>query len=246
MTRTGAQWRSARLEFFDKVTQEVVQPIAPILFEEEWLGAWTAVPPAGTPESGCRWVDKIVGAGPPTVGILANGDGGQVECALNVSGNKQSADVYMDDNRQFSIEYDTMIEMWVNMAVIPDDEAELNWGLFGDWADGYDAITYSAFFTLDGTAEVICELDDNATNSSATSGITVVAGVWHCYKIDFTDVTSVKFYIDGAQVAAATTFPYAATGANAVLQPFVGAYKAAGAGLGTVNCRSVRIWGNRS
>ena len=136
--------------------------------------------------------------------------------------------------------------MWVNVAVLPTDVAELTWGLVGDWADGYDAITYSALFTADGSGEIFCELDDDATNSSATSGVTVTAGVWHCYKIDFSDLTSVKYYIDGVRVAVATTFPYVATGANAVLQPLVGGYKATGTGVGTVNCRNVRIWGNRA
>ncbi|NIO43781.1 MAG: hypothetical protein GTO41_28665, partial [Burkholderiales bacterium] len=113
-------------------------------------------------------------------------------------------------------------------------------------ADGYDAITYSAFFTADGSGAIICEVDDNATDSSAASGVTATAAQTKIYRIDFTDVTDVRFYIDGAHVATGTTFPYAATGANAILQPLVGCYKASGAGVGTVQCDYQKIWSQRS
>lgn len=243
---TKAEWRGGILQYYDSATQERVQPLAPILFEDDFLGADAVIPAAASAESGCKWVKKIVGAAPPTVAIVADGANGIAQCALTSASQKQSADLLMDDQRQFSVEQGLVVEMRVRLSVLPTLVAELNFGLIGDWADGYDAITYSAFFTADGSGAITCEADDNATNSSVASGVTATAAQTKIYRIDFTDVTDVRYYIDGAHVASGTTIPYAATGANAVLQPFVGGYKASGAGLGTIQCDYVRIWGNRS
>jgi hypothetical protein len=108
-------------------------------------------------------------------------------------------------------------------------------------------MAYSAWFTVDGSGEVFCETDDNATDRSVTSGVTVINTVGHYYKIDMSDVTSIKFYIDGVRVAAGTTFPFVAVGANALVQPFLGCYKVAtSAGLGTIAIDYVKLWQKRS
>ena len=80
---------------------------------------------------------------------------------------------------------------------------------------------------------------------SADSGVVAGTTTWRIYRIDCTDVTSIKFYIDGNQVAATTTFAYEATGADAILQPAVGLYKASGTGVGTVQVDYIRAWQNR-
>ncbi len=243
---TKATWRGGVQEFYDSATHERVHPMAPILFCDDFIGASTVVPAATSEESGMAWSKKIVGAAPPTVAVVADAANGIVQCALTSASQKQNADLYMGDQRQFSVAQGTVIEWRINLAVLPTLVAEIAWGLLGDWADGYDASTYSAFFTADGSGEIFCETDDNATNASATSGVTATTAQTKICRIDFTDVTDVRFYIDGNHVATGTTFGYAATGANAVLQPFCGCYKASGAGLGTVKADYCRIWGNRS
>jgi hypothetical protein len=129
----------------------------------------------------------------------------------------------------------------LRISVLPTLNSEAVFGLIGDWADGLDAVTYSAFFTADGSGEIFCEVDDNATDQSATSGVTALATDWKVYRIDFTDVTNVLFFINGNHVATGTTFTYAAAGANAILQPYAGLYKASGAGLGKVLVDYVRL-----
>jgi hypothetical protein len=44
----------------------------------------------------------------------------------------------------------------------------------------------------------------------------------------------VKFFIDGVQVSANGAVAFAATGANAVLQPYLAMYKPSGTGIGTL------------
>jgi hypothetical protein len=187
-----------------------------------------------------------VGAAPPTVAGVADAANGLVQCALTADDQKQDAGLYMDDQRNFSLEQGLIFEARLKVSVLPTAAAEAIWGLVGDWADGPDAITYSAFFTADGSGAINCEVDDNATDQAAASGVTVLATEWHTYRIDFTSVTDIRFYIDGVHVATATTFAYAATAANAILQPYLGLYKASGVGVGTIQVDYVRLWQERS
>lgn len=235
------------LEYYESTTHERMLPMASLRYVEDFLGAGKVViPAAGSAESGVDWTKSIVGIAPPTVAGIADAAGGIVACTLTSDSQAQTAALYHGDQRNFDVTKSLVVEMLVNVNVLPTLTAELVWGLVGDYNAAPDSATYSAFFTCDGSGEVFCEVDDNASDQSATSGVTLTADTLHVFRIDFTDVTSVKFFIDGAHVASSTTFTYAATGANAVLQPFFSAYKASGAGVGTLYVDKVHIWGKRS
>ncbi|MBA7707638.1 hypothetical protein ES703_116514 [subsurface metagenome] len=130
--------------------------------------------------------------------------------------------------------------------MLPTDVAEAVFGLAVAYVKGPDSPAYRIYFTADGSGELFCESDDNATPLSVTSGVTLLATDWAILRIDATDVTGLKFFINGTRVATATAFPYAATGANAILQPYLGLYKASGAGVGTIDIDYVKMWQNRS
>ena len=246
MGKTKAEWRDTQhLTLYDGSTQERTVMAYPLVFKDDFLGASLVVPAAGAAESGMPWVKKIVGAAPPTVAGVADEAGGVVQCALTADAQKQDAALYFGDQRNFDLTKGLIFEARVKVSVLPTLVAETVIGLIGDWADGPDNITYSVFFTHDGSGEAFCEMDDNATDRSTTSGVTVTAAQTKIYRIDATDPSDVKFYIDGVGVALGTTFAYAATGANAILQPYIGLYKASGAGLGTVQVDYVAIWQTR-
>jgi len=244
---TKARWVNGILTFYDSTTHEQLGPQAPLVYCDDFVGAGNVViPAAGAAESGMDWAKKIVGAGPPTVAGVADAANGIIECALTVDNQKQDAGLYHGDQRGFSLEQGLIFETRLKINVLPTLLAEAVFGLIGNWADGPDAITYSAFFTADGSGEIFCEVNDNATDASATSGVTATAAQTKIYRIDFTSVTDVRFYIDGVHVATGTTFAYAATGANAILQPYLGLYKSTGAGLGKIQVDYVRMWQKRS
>jgi hypothetical protein len=230
-----------RLRYYESTTQETDFIIAPCTFTDDFLGADLAVPAAGSAESGVKWVKKIVGSGPPTVAKVASTIGGVMACTLESTSQKQDAMIYMNDQREFSLEKKLIFEARVKPSVLPTGVAELQVGLVGDWIDGIDNATYSAFFTFDGSGEIFCEVDDNATDQSATSGVTLTATDWAILRIDFSDLTNILFYVNGNRVASSTTFVYAATGANATLQPFAQAYKASGTDVGTLLVDAIRI-----
>lgn len=237
-------YEDTRLRYYEKTTYESCLVAAPVVFYEEFLGAATAVPSSA--ESGYPWIKKIVGAAPPTVAGKADAANGTVELALTAANEKQEAVLYFGDQRQFSIEHGVNVEFRFKASTLPTDAAEMVLGLCGDWADGPDAITYSLFATLDGSGEIFCEKDDNATDQSATSGVTLTATDWCVLRIDATTASNVKFYVNGVQKATGTTFAYAATGANATLQPYIACYKASGTGVGTLEVDYVRVWQERS
>jgi hypothetical protein len=235
------------LHYYDPgMSHETIEVKAPVAFYDDFLGADVVIPAAGSVESGCKWAKKIVGAAPPTVAKVADELNGVVACALTSASQKQSADLYMNDELQFSVRQGLILEARIKQSVLPTLVAESAIGLIGAWADGYDAVTYSAFFTCDGDGEIICESDDNVTNASATSGVTLTNSDWAVLKIDCTDLTDIKFYVNGAEVAGATTFSWAASAANSKVQPICGMYKASGAGVGTLQVDYIKTWQKRS
>lgn len=240
---TRGKWEGRRAVAFDNEEFEHVKPFNPIYFYDDFMGSYTVLPGAGADESGCSWVIKEVGAG--TVDGMADEAMGVVECVTTVAAAENEAILYMDDNRQFLITQGVVFEARIKLSTLPTTDTEAVWGLADDYSKGPDTTTYNIFFTADGSGEIFCEKDDNATDESLTSGVTVLATDWKVYRIDCRDVTSVKFFINGVRVAAATTFDYTATGANATLQPYLGVYKLLN-GVGTLEVDYVRIWGNRS
>ncbi|MCC6311188.1 MAG: hypothetical protein IT345_09775 [Trueperaceae bacterium] len=214
---------------------------------DDFISSSLAIPAAGSAESGMPWAKKIVGAAPPTVAGVAAATNGVIACTLTSDDQKQNAEVYTGDELNFSMVQGLAFEARINPAVLPTLVAEMVFGVIGAWADGLDAVTYSAFFTMDGSGEIFCEKDDNATDQSVTSGVTLTTSDWAICKLLYDpDSATVKFYINGQRVAESTSFSWAASTANSKVQPVFGCYKATGAGVGTLYCDYVKVWQARS
>jgi len=65
------------------------------------------------------------------------------------------------------------------------------------------------------------------------------------FRIDCSDVTDIGFYLDGNRVNASKSITYAATGANAILQPYFAVYKPSGTGVATLVADKIDLWANR-
>lgn len=239
---TKAQYRNGLLHYYESTTHEMM-PVAPVVFADDFLGADVVIPAAGSPESGVKWCKKIVANA--TIAGVADETNGAVKCALTNANEKQEAILYFNDELLFSALQGLVFEARVKITTLPTLVAEAVWGVGSAWADGPDAVTYSAFFTADGSGEIFCESDDDATNRSVTSGVTATNAQWKIYRIEF-DAAAIRFYIDGNEVAASTTFPWAASAANSKVQPYIGVYKASGLGVGDITVDYVRLWQKRS
>ncbi len=232
------------LGFYDESTFETLDVKKAVAFYDDFIGADVVIPASGSVESGCKWSKKIVGAAPPTVAKTADGVNGFIACSLTATSEKQDAALHMNDELMFSLAQGAIFEARLALTTLPTLNGVASFGLWGAWADGGSA--YRVGFEVPAGGIVTCESDDNSTDTSAATSTTLVAGTYYIFRIDCTDQSDIKFYINGARVAGGTTFNNAASAANAKVQPHIGLYKASGAGLGVLSVDYVRIWQDRS
>lgn len=244
-TKCEYNWQSTGKQvFYDGTTFETLTGMYPIQYYDDFIGADVVIPASGSPESGVAWTKKIVGAAPPTVAKTADGVNGNVLCSLTADDQKQDAAIHMNDELMFSIAQGAIFEARLTFSTLPTLLAVGSFGLWGAWADGGSA--YRVGFEVPAGGVVTCESDDNTTDTAASSGITLVAGTYNIFRIDCTNQSSIKFYIDGVRVCTSTTFANAASASNSKVQPHVGLYKASGAGLGVVSVDYIKVFQNRS
>ena len=244
---TKARWRNNHLEYYESTNQETVQAMPSFYYYDEFCVAASTISDYSSPTVGYPWVKRDVSAaGTPEIAFKTSVAGAAVTVSLDDVDEEAEGTIYWGDAKAIDITKGMAIEYRLSLDVLPTDTAEIVFGVCGSYAKGPDNITYSLYFTADGSGLIYCESDDNATDQSASSGVTVTAGAYHLYRIEAYDVTGIRFYIDGDGVATSTTFPFAATGANALVQPYICIYKAGGTGVGTVVVDAVRIWQDRS
>lgn len=244
--KSDYNWHNTgKLTFYDGSTFETLWSGFPVSFDDDFQGADVVIPASGSVESGCKWSKKIVAAaGSPTVAKTADGVNGFVACTLHVQSEKEDAALHMNDELMFSIAQGAIFEARLALTTLPTLNGVASWGLWGAWGDGGSA--YRVGFEVPAGGAVTCESDDNATDTAALAGQTMVAGTYYVFRIDCTNQSDIKFFINGARVASGTTFANAASAANSKCQPHLGLYKASGAGLGTLSIDYVKIWQNRS
>lgn len=241
---TKAKWNRGVLTYFDGSTFETTGRLAPICFYDDFLGASLVVPASGSAESGMEWSKKIVSANATVAGV-GDETNGVIACALAANSEKEDAVLHMNDELLFSLANGVIFEARVKLSVLPSAAASIaSWGLWGAWADGGSA--FRVGFEAAGSGAISCECDDDATDTSASSGVTVLNTDWKIYRIDCTSQTNIKFFINGVPVCTSTTFNNAASASNSKCQPHIGMYKASGTSTGTIQVDYVKVWQNRS
>lgn len=245
---TKAKYIGGVQTLFDSSSFETVSKASPIQYRDDFLSPGKLViPAAGSAESGADWVKKIVGAAPPTVAGVANAVGGQIACTLTSASQKQDAVLYWGDQKGLDITKGLVFEARIQLSVLPSAAGVQAYvGVASDWIDGIDNNTCYAQFCATANGALLVRSFDGTTTKSVASGVTLLTTDWAILRIDATDITDVKFYVNGAQVSAGGLVNFAATGTLAVLQPFMGLYKPSGAGVGTLLIDSVKAWQNRS
>ncbi len=247
---TKSKYFGGTLTYYDSATFERVLPLAPVTFYDDFLGAGqlATIPDVSSEENGLSWTKLIVGAGPPTIGAVADEANGAMELALTNDSQAQDAMIYFSDQRAFSVNQGCVFEARVKFSVLPTTGVKAVFGLAGNHNLDKDAITEHAWFGAAASAAIIAETDDTTNdNNDISTGVTVTASQWKIYQIDFRTIADVRFYIDGASVATGTTFDMSnLTAGEAVMQPYFSLDKASGTGVGTMQIDYVRVWSNRS
>ena len=232
--------------WYDKSTFETLKTTYPLYFYEDFTGA------AGGSVIDNTMIWHFVDVAGATEAIVASSSGGVFRLYLNDGlAELEDAVLYQNDNRTFDVHNGLIFETKIDVAVLPTLTAEVVWGMAGDYAAINDDVAESCWFKLDGSGAVVVENDDTAaghTNDDVATGVTAVPGTANVYRIDFTTMTDVKFFIDGVRVAASTTFDMStlAAAGTAILQPYFNLNKDVDNGAGTVDIDYVKIWSNRS
>jgi hypothetical protein len=234
--------------FYDTNTSETLLQLRPMLFEDDFVGAGhtAGVPAAGSPVAGYPWVKKIVGAGPPTVAIQANTGLGVMACSLTSTSEKEDAALYSADQLVWDATKGLIFEARVAFGTVPGSGVESVFGIQSAWIDGPDNASYYAQFQASASGAINMRTKDGVNTLSFATGVTLVANAYHLFRIDMSDVTNVIFQIDGVNVSRPGQMSFAATGSNALLQPYLSIYKASGAGTGSLLIDMVQLASNRS
>lgn len=247
MGSTKAQWRNNILEWYDSTTYETVRNAAPVQFADDFVGAngLAALPAASSEEAGVPWA--VIDVGAATQAYVADAAGGVVALTLTSASEAQDAAICFNDQLCFNVANGGTIEFRIDMAVAPGTGVAAVAGLAGPHNLDKDTVANHAWFRWQASLVTLTESDDTTNNNDDTAtGITAVAGTYDIYKIDFHDLTDVKFYINGVRVSQATTFDMSnLTAAESIMQPYFSLDKASGAALGTMKIDYVKFWGHR-
>jgi hypothetical protein len=233
---------------YDASTSETITRYTTVVLDEDFNGpGHTTIPTQGSPASGYAWVQRIVGTGPPTCSIVSNYPGGLIRLALTSTSEAEEADLYANDMLNWDMTKSAIFECRVSNHVLPSAAAvEFVFGLQSAWVSGPDNASFYAQFQQSGSGAVNMRTKDGVQTLSYSTGVVMVVDTFHIFRIDATDPTNVRFFIDGAEVSTKGQLSFAATGASAILQPYFSVYKASGTGVGTMDIDMVQCGMNRS
>lgn len=252
---TRSRFNAGVQTFFEDIGMETVQPMSPIVFNEDFIGAGhtAGFPAAGAPVAGYPWVKKIVGAAPPTAAPVSDAAGGQAALTLTATAEKEEATLYWNDNLALDVTKRLNVEWTAALSVAPSATGvQAVFGLAQAWIDGpSNNARYLQFgFTANNTLLLLSKDGVNTFSLSAaliatpSAPITVDANP-HLYAIDASDPTDIAFFFNGNRVNAKGSVTWGATPANSLMQIYASVYKPSGAGLATLTIDRVDAWSNR-
>lgn len=232
---------------YDAATFETIQRYSAVTLDEDFTGpGFSSIPTSAT--AGCAWIKKTVQTGgTPTVAPVANAPAGIIRAALDATSEKQEATLYAADVLNWDMTKSAIVEARIANHVLPSAAAvEMVFGLQSAWIDGPDNASFYAQFQQLASGVVNMRTKDGVNTKSNAAGVTMTVDAFHIFRIDATDPTNVRFFIDGNEVSTPGQMTFAATGASAILQPYVSVYKASGVGVGTIDLDMVQLGMNRS
>jgi hypothetical protein len=231
---------------YDAATNETIARFSACVLDEDFTGpGFSSIPTSAT--VGCAWIKKTVQTGgSPSVAPVSNAAGGIIRLALDATSEKQEATLYAADVLNWDMTKSAIFEARIANHVLPTGVAAMVFGLQTAWVDGPDNAARYAQFQQSASGAVNIRTKDGTNTLSNASGVTLAVDAFHIFRIDATDPTNVRFFIDGAEVSTSGQMSFAATGANAILQPYVSVYKASGTGVGTIDVDMIQVGANRS
>jgi hypothetical protein len=238
------------IEYYDSSSYERVAVFAPNMFYDDFNGYKLNKYVAGENTSAIWAAVETVGA----VALVANAVNGIVSCALTSADSAQIAALYFGDQLCFSLLQGLVFEARLAFHVLPLTGTETVQAVFGlaiAHNATLDSIATNAWFRVESGANtaLLWETDNGDTDDDDNStGITLIADTYNIYRIDATDESAVRFYVDGVLVGT-SNMSTTLTASEALVQPYFNVSKAksvANTGTGTIYIDAVRCWQKRS
>jgi hypothetical protein len=212
------------------------------VYEDDFVG--TAVTFPETANIGTPWLVDKTGAAPPT--FLRSG--GNAVLTMTADNQAQIIGLHHGDALSFDIDDIQSVEMRLKIGAATFTSGSiLVFGVASARNDTADSVGEHAWFRMEGansTTVVYVESDDAVRdNNDVSTGVTL-GTTYKSFVIDFTGGKSdVKFYIDGARVAASTTFDM--SNYSGGLQPLIQLQKAANTNADVATIDYVKITAKR-
>ena len=214
-----------------------------VYYEDDFIGTPVTFPTSAN--VGTPWLTDVTGAAPPT---HVRG-GSEATLTLTADSQIQILGLHHNDSLAFDIDDMQRIEMRVKLGAATFTSGSiLVFGLASARNDAADSVAEHTWFRMEGansTTQVYVETDDSVRdNNDVATGVTL-GTTYKEFVIDFSNGKSdVHFFIDGARVAATTTFDLSTyTGG---FQPLIQLQKAANTNADVCKVDYVKIVSKRS
>lgn len=195
-------------------------------------------------QSDSDWlIDDTSSSGTPT--YVKGGIGGEAVLTLASTSEVENVCLHHGDDLNFDIDNLLSVEMRVKTVAALDPATTIVVGMGSARADDPDAVAANAFFKLAGSNAIVVETDDGTNdNDDVATGQSLVA-TYRKLVISFAAGTSdVRFFVDGARVAASTTFDM--SGYTAGLQPIFQIQKTADTNTDSLSIDYIKVTSRRS
>ena len=179
--------------WYDDQTFETLENTYPLQYYDDFNGVAGGQVFDGT----YAWnVLKVAALGTPLVEIVANSVNGEFQLTLDAQNEDQDVVLYHPANKTFDVSNGLIFEAGINMAVVPGTGVRAVAGMSGPHNLDKDTTANAAWFSWAASMATAVETDDTTNNTAATAVATAVAGTYNIYRIDFTTIADVKFFIE--------------------------------------------------
>jgi hypothetical protein len=164
-------------------------------------------------------------------------DGGAAKLTLASTGEAEIVALYQNNVLIYDVRQLQCV-WWIAQVAGIDSATTLTMGVASAQNDTADSVATNAWFRIEGSAStsaVVVETDDATLDLDDKATGQTLASSYKKLLIDFSNgLGNVQFFIDGARVAAGTTFDMSNLAAGLNVQPFVQLQKASGTGVPSV------------
>lgn len=241
-----SRFSNGRQVFYDGSNGETLKAMYPIELYDDFLGEAYNTTFWGTTE--------VQTGGTLVSGLIDDATNGVMGIGLDATSEAQISALHFGDNLCLSMLQGLIFEARLTFHVLPTTGTETVQAVFG-LASGHnatlDSIATNAWFRVESAANttLLWETDNGDTDDDDNDASTaLVADTYNIFRIDCTQTSAVKFYVDETLVGT-SDMSTTLSAAEAKVQPYLNvskAFSAANTGTGTMYIDYIRVFQSRS